>query len=154
VQVGRVVGGRVGALGLAGAFGDDRRFHPLPAQSALAVTCGRRDRAGHLFFDGMAGPVGASADPRSASSRGLPAAARRQVVWGFAGPLATSVRISVRGRALQQAVRPEDDGAYLFVLRGARAAVSRTTTYRDGRRCSSGPDVRTRPDCIPPPGYR
>lgn len=154
VQVGRVVGGRVGVLGIAGAFGDDHRFHALPAQAALALHCGRSEPSAPLELQGFAGPLSASADPRLAGPRDVPVGDRRQVVWGFAGPRATSVQITVRGRTMRRAVRSIEDGAYLFVLRGTRTADRRTTTYRDGQRCTIAPQVPVRPDCVDSPGSR
>jgi hypothetical protein len=141
VQVGRVLDGRIGVIG------SDRRFHELPAQPALAQACGRRDAAGHLFYDGLAGPPTSSADPRGRG--GQP----RDVVWGFAGPLARRVTVTVAGRRLMQRVRAADDGAYLFVLAGRPARASIETVYADGRRCAFGRGVRVELACIPPPGY-
>lgn len=140
VQIGRVFEGRVGVIGA------DRKFHALPAQPALAQKCGRSNAAGHLFYDGFAGPPTASADP--SGKGGDP----RNVVWGFGGPLARRVTVTVAGRRLTQRVRAADDGAYLFVLAGKPAGAVSETTYADGRRCTFGPGVRVDPDCIPPPG--
>jgi hypothetical protein len=141
VQVGRVLDGRVGVIGA------DRRFHALPAQPALAEACGSRDAAGHLFYDGLVGPPTASADPRG--SGGAP----RDVVWGFAGPLARTATVTIAGRRLTQHVRAADDGAYLVVLAGRPARASIETVYADGRRCAFGRGVRVDLACIPPPGY-
>lgn len=153
VQVARIVGGRAGVLGLDGAFAGDHRFHALPAQPALAQACGRRDGAGHLFLEGIPGPLSASGDPRRASARGVPAADRRTVVWGLAGPQATRVIVVAGARRLERDVAAADDGAYLVVLPGAAGPVRREVVYRDGRRCRAGAGVRVAADCVPPPGF-
>ena len=50
VQIGRVVGGRLGVLGQDGALANDGRFHPLPAAvSESPVDCGSLDARGRLI---------------------------------------------------------------------------------------------------------
>jgi hypothetical protein len=50
LQVGRVVGGRLGALGIDGAFLSDGRFHPFAASYGVNYGCVQLDAAGRLFL--------------------------------------------------------------------------------------------------------
>ena len=157
IQTGRVVDGRLGVLGQDGAFGNDGRFHEVPAQAALAPKCGHLDGAGRLFFDGWEGAAVASGDdgyvPRSQAGHGpVPRADRRTVVWGFAGPKAT--RVGLTGPGVRRVLRPRaaDEWAFLFVLRGRHHRLRHATTYVGGRTCVWGYKVRIDITCLPPPG--
>jgi hypothetical protein len=157
IQIARVLHGRLGVLGRDGAFGDDGRFHELPAQGALAPTCGHLDGAGHLFLDDAAGPTVASGDDGyltgSQAGRGpVPRGDRRTVVWGFAGPKAT--RITLTGPGVHRSLRPRaaDEWAYLSVLRGRHHGLRHAITYVGGRTCVSGRGVRVDEGCLSPPG--
>jgi hypothetical protein len=155
VQVGRVVGDRVGVLGSEGAFGDDGRFHALPAQGAMALKCGRRDGAGRLALTGFGGPrTAGAADAYLATGRGpIPPEARRTVEWGFAGPKATRVTYTAPGIRRTYRTRAADEWAYLFVLRGAHREGRRLTiTYAGGRTCAWGAGVRRDESCLRVPG--
>jgi hypothetical protein len=161
VQVARIVDGRLGVLGRDGAFGNDGRFHELPAQGALALKCGHLDGADRLFLDGFDGPAVASGDngylsPPTAGHSSVPRADRRTVVWGFAGPKAT--RVAITAPRVRRTLRPRahDDWAYLFVLRGSREQhrpLRRATTYVGGLTCAIEPGRRTALACAPPPGF-
>ncbi len=55
LQVGRVLAGRLGVLGIDGAFGDDGRFHPVPVQTS------------DCFRPGVVRGLGGGFEPRPAS---------------------------------------------------------------------------------------
>lgn len=131
VQVGRLVGGRIGVLGQDGAFGDDGRFHPLPAQVSQAEgECALLDGHGHAFLGVGNYGVPASGLPHqchllssiSASERcgrGDP----RDIFYGLLGPDARSITYTLDGKA-RTIPTVGSDGAYLFVERTPAKVIS------------------------------
>lgn len=137
VQVGRVVDGRLGVLGQNGAFGNDGRFHELPADVLTQAYCQQPDGAGQVFvaisYQGMPASAlprgcrvsGPSRPPRSGPgglrAPTLPAcrpADERIVYLGLLGPRATSVTYAdARGRTVTAPVASGGSGGYLVVLR-------------------------------------
>ena len=125
VQIGRVVGGRLGVLG-HGAFANDGRFHPLPAAvSDSPVDCGSLDARGRLYLAFASQGVPASAYAPAArrletSSRDpnppiCPQADERAVYAGVLGPSALSVTyVTIGGGRVTAPVGP--GGTYLIVL--------------------------------------
>lgn len=62
LQIGRLLDGKLGALGQDGAFGDDGRFHELPVSAAFDIDgCALLDGRGRLFTN-------VTADERAASA--------------------------------------------------------------------------------------
>lgn len=135
VQVRRVVDERLGLLGQDGAFGDDGRFHPLPA--SVLGQCALLDARGSAFLAVSYGGIAASGmQPQFAGraqtfgcrvGQGLaPPAAKcldaqvRVLQFGLLGPEATQV--TARDALRRPVVRATDRqlGAYLNV-RGLRA---------------------------------
>ncbi len=147
LQFGRIVDGKLGALGQDFAFGDDGRFHPLPV-AADVDGCALLDAHHRLFTNVVADDRPASAWPgvggRSAGcvpstagpyEKGLrlspeerahgarPAAICRQadlrnIYYGLLGPEAQSITYVLGGsRHTLDTVGPE--GAYLFVTRAS-----------------------------------
>jgi hypothetical protein len=51
IQVGRVVDGQIGQLGIDGAWHDDHKFHEIKPNDQLADICGATDAAGNGFVD-------------------------------------------------------------------------------------------------------
>ena len=51
IQVGRVVDGQIGQLGIDGAWHDDHEFHEIKANDQMADICGATDGAGRGFVD-------------------------------------------------------------------------------------------------------
>jgi hypothetical protein len=124
VQVGRLVGGRIGVLGQDGAFHDDGRFHPLPSQASQAEgECVLLDARGHAFLG--VGNYGVSAsglphqchllDSRSAR-RSCATSDPRDIFYGLLGPDARSITYAADGR-LHTIPTVGRDGAYLIVER-------------------------------------
>jgi hypothetical protein len=128
LQVGRIVGGRIGVLGRYGAFGDDGAFHPFSRTFMEGPGCGTEDARGDAFVNEQLHGIPASAlfgdalhthggcyAPTRALA-GCPAGARRDVYFGLLGPDAESVtHVTPDGGS---AVTPTagSDGAYLIVL--------------------------------------
>ncbi|HEY1778283.1 MAG TPA: hypothetical protein VGG41_19160, partial [Solirubrobacteraceae bacterium] len=120
VQVGRIEQGRLGQLGIDGAFGDDGRFHSLPADvlpdaagpaGSYFETC---NTAGRTFGDVSVGLEASGANNPPAGS-GL-ASARRVLSFGLLGRHAVSVTYGSSARTRTQRVVP-GLGAYLIVQR-------------------------------------
>lgn len=62
VQLGRVENGRLGTLGIDGAWHNDHLFHPIGPNDTLGDVCGLTDAAGHGFVSVDYGAAEASAD--------------------------------------------------------------------------------------------
>jgi hypothetical protein len=125
VQVGRLVGGRIGVLGIDGAFRDDGRFHPLPVQASQAEgDCVLLDARGHAFLGVGTYDEPASGLPRECHLLGSRAAGEqcaksdpRDVFYGLLGPEARSITYELDGRT-RTIPTVGADGAYLIVERG------------------------------------
>jgi hypothetical protein len=173
VQVGRVQDGQLGELGVDGAFHDDGRFHPLPADALPAdVFHGRAFNSmansntgcqltGEVFASEHTGLDRSAAANPHASPR--PLRELRDVAYGLLGPDAVSVSYDTGGTGHTEAVL-QPIGAYLIVQRIAPGEQIETgggslgtagdlppsppltaITYRlDGKLCQRGP--------VEPPG--
>ncbi len=129
VEVGRVLHGRLGALGEDGAFHDDGRFHEFPARGLFpGAVCADLDANGRLFDTVGSDVVPASADGGTSSpsllpgiparrprvSRLCPASDLRVLSYGLLGPEARSLTYTLAGhRYTLTPAGPE--GAYLIV---------------------------------------
>jgi hypothetical protein len=128
VQVGRLLGGRLGVLGQDGLFGDDGLFHELPAAVLDQDTC---DQPSHFaVYDARALAASAmlpsahvwcwypgSIRPAGAHQPFCPARDERDVAFGVLGRHAVSVTYRVSGGGLRTVPVTSDYGAYLIVLR-------------------------------------
>jgi hypothetical protein len=130
LQIGRLVRGQLGVIGIDGAFGDDGLFHALPADYLQGpFPCATLDAHGDAFaavvIDGMpasgsAGTGGCRApDTHSRTGEGgaepaCSAKDERLVMAGLAGPLAESVTYEQDG-TLHSVATAGPDGAYLIV---------------------------------------
>jgi hypothetical protein len=72
IQVGRVVDGQIGQLGIDGAWHDDHEFHEIKPNDQLADICGATDGAGHGFVDQAVYGAPASVDIPLDNSSGAP----------------------------------------------------------------------------------
>jgi hypothetical protein len=124
VEAGRVVDGRLGVLGRDGSFGDDGRFHELPADVFEPLSCAPLDGRGQAFvaltFHGRPAsgtyrlgclPPGGP-DERGATA--CPYADERLVSYGLLGPDVRSVTYRV-GSATRMIPVAGPLGAYLLV---------------------------------------
>ncbi len=133
LQVGRVVDGRLGALGEDGAFGSDGAFHPLSLDFLSGQGCGTQDARGDAFLNEQLHAVPASAlfgnalsnrqrhswdgcYASKSSSRICPPSDLRDLDFGLLGPDATSVTYTMSTGATVTTPTTGEDGAYLIVL--------------------------------------
>ncbi len=135
VQVGRVVDDKLGVLGQDGAFGNDGRFHELPADVLTQAQCQQPDGAGHVFLavsyqglpasalagacrlSGVGKPPRPSGAPRRPAQPRCPAADERILYFGLLGPRGRSVTYDdATGREITARTHGPDRG-YLVVLR-------------------------------------
>jgi hypothetical protein len=134
IQVGRLVDGKLGALGQDGAFGDDGRFHELPVSSSFdQFACAALDGKGRIFNNVTVGDQPASAAWFFGSSTGCvppgttPAANphnnktcaqsdERNLYYGLLGPAAKSITYVIGGHRRTVATAGAD-GAYLLVTK-------------------------------------
>lgn len=121
LQVGRLYRGRIGVLGQDGAFGDDGRFHPLPAQTSIGA-------GGHCLLGDTHTSYAISGIPASGQ---MPASGKlgrlsqaRWISYGLLGPNAVSVAYRYGGRTRSIPVEPHT-GAYLIVLAGIEPGTHR-----------------------------
>ncbi|MGO9320207.1 MAG: hypothetical protein ACLQBY_05320 [Solirubrobacteraceae bacterium] len=126
VQIGRLLGGRLGVLGQDGVFGDDGLFHELPVGVLDPDTCGEPTdftvyNAAALPASGaMPGPhvwcwYPGTVRPPGADQPFCPARDERDVAFGVLGPHAVSVTYQAPGGPRTVPVTSRY-GAYLIVL--------------------------------------
>ncbi|HEY3830605.1 MAG TPA: hypothetical protein VGL57_15550 [Solirubrobacteraceae bacterium] len=123
VEVGRVVGGRLGVLGRDGSFGNDGRFHELPADVFEPLDCapldGRRQAFIALTFHGRPASGGdrfgclPAGGPEQRTPT-CPQADERVVSFGLLGPDARSLSYRV-GATTRTIPIAGPLGAYLLV---------------------------------------
>jgi hypothetical protein len=141
VQVGRLLDGHVGALGVDGAFGDDELLHEVPVASSSTLACSALDANGGVFVNlsksdepanALLGPeqapsrahrhpqavcvpsIATPAEVSSVEGRICPQADERDLYYGLLGPDAQSITYSSEGTSRTiPTVGP--DGAYLIV---------------------------------------
>ncbi|HTA15328.1 MAG TPA: hypothetical protein VK781_10785 [Solirubrobacteraceae bacterium] len=175
IQAGRVVDGRVGALGTGYAFHADGRFHPFAPGVGVGLECSQVDAGGNLYH--ARGAITASADGLSLAENTFervhcdlpdqhnwgvrcPTSQLRLLAFGALGPDATRLSVSFQGRSFD--VRPYGpEGAYLLAFPapkgtnvgpyfGAQAPHRPTLTvhFRDGSSCLV-PEANDTDECKP-----
>jgi hypothetical protein len=152
-QLGRIVDGRIGVLGEAGAFHDDGRFHPLSIDylDAGSSNCGTEDAHGNAFLneeafgvpaDGLIsgeGEVSGGCYRPRPSSQTCPAQDRRNVYYGLLGPDATSITYATANAQEHTLATAGPDGAYLVVLPHSISSCLRGSAECSGH--DSGPEI-------------
>ncbi|HXB14204.1 MAG TPA: hypothetical protein VNV44_00540 [Solirubrobacteraceae bacterium] len=125
IQVGRVRDGKLGELGEDSAFGDDRRFHALPADAlppgyggaAAQVECVSSGQT-VIFEDANADRSGMRLIPEEFGAPGQrrvpPVSHRRALAYGLLGPHAVSVTYRTPA-GLRTVPVSGRDGAFLIV---------------------------------------
>jgi hypothetical protein len=123
VEVGRVVDGRLGVLGRDGSFGDDGRFHELPADVFEPFDCAPLDGRGQAFialtFHGRPASGGGRfgclpAGGPEQRTPVCPSADERLISFGLLGPDARSLSYRI-GTATHTIPIAAPLGAYLVV---------------------------------------
>lgn len=134
VQLGRIVGGRIGVLGSDGAFADDQAFHPLSLNFFDGIGCGTNDARDHAFVNEQIHGLPASGllfDPHHtaggcyeapASLEACPSTDMRDVYFGLLGPDASSVTYLNASGGTTSTATVGADGAYLIVVPHATGA--------------------------------
>jgi hypothetical protein len=137
VQVGRVYHGQLGQLGVDGAFHNDGRFHPLPADALPDVLAdadgwmaGNCASPGDIYAGDSVGlELSAATSPRPGG--GAPAD-RREISFGLLGLHSVSVTYREGSRTRTQPVLP-GLGAYLIVQRYTSGRPLGGASETDGR---------------------
>jgi hypothetical protein len=130
IQVGRLVDGRLGALGQDGAFRNDGRFHELPVSGSFdQFSCAALDGKGHIFNNVTQGeqpasamwfsregcyPAGANRFERLPGTKPCAQSDERNLYYGLLGPDAQSITYVSGGHSHTLATSGVD-GAYLLV---------------------------------------
>lgn len=135
VQVGRLLYGRLGAIGQDSAFSDDDAFHAFPlTDTYVPSACTVLDGHGRIFLNASAGDVPASAWLGFGSENCVPSTAtaaervapdgkpyplcpqddERDLFYGLLGPDAKSVTYALNGKTRTQPTVGAE-GAYLIV---------------------------------------
>ncbi len=154
LQVGRLLDGRLVALGQDGAFGNDGRAHELPLSTNVErLNCSLVDGHGRIFHSVTINSQAASAAPgvhceppgtyapshRAAFST-CPLADERNLSYGMLGPDATSITYTTGGTSHTVAtVGP--DGAYLIVTPGTTHRYSGAAGSRERAGLYTSDDV-------------
>jgi hypothetical protein len=137
VQIGRIHDGQLGQLGVDGAFHNDGRFHPLPADAlpdvlanAVGWMAGNCASPRDIYAGDSVGlQLSAAASPRQGA--GMPAD-RREISFGLLGVHSVSVTYRDGSRTRTQPVLP-GLGAYLIVQRYRSARPLGSASETDGR---------------------
>ncbi len=137
VQIGRVHDGQLGQLGVDGAFHDDGRFHPLPADAlpdvlanADAWMAGNCASPGDIYAGDSVGlELSAAASPRQGDGV---ADDRREISFGLLGAHAVSIAYREGSQTRTRPVLP-GLGAYLIVQRYTSGRPLGSASETDGR---------------------
>ncbi|HSZ14243.1 MAG TPA: hypothetical protein VK790_09425 [Solirubrobacteraceae bacterium] len=137
VQIGRVYHGQLGQLGVDGAFHDDGRFHPLPADAlpgdlanAAGWMSGNCSSPGDTYAGDSVGlQLNAATSPGAGA--GVPAD-RREISFGLLGVHAVDITYREGSKTLTRPVLP-GLGAYLIVQRYTSGRLLGSVSETDGR---------------------
>jgi hypothetical protein len=137
VQIGRVDDGRLGQLGVDGAFHDDGRFHPLPTDAlpgdianVAGWMAGNCSSPGAIYAGDSVGlELSAATSPRPGA--GVPAD-RREISFGLLGVHAVSITYREGSQTHTQPVL-SGVGAYLIVQRYTSGRPLGSVSETDGR---------------------
>lgn len=168
LEVGRIVRGELGLLGIDDVYHNDGLFHPFANRSIDPQACVTLDGKGHGFFSEAGSDFYAAGDPLREyrcpipglppHPRGqrCPAKDRRALIFGLTGPEGESITYRDEGH-LRTERTAGPNGAYLIVLRspgsmayggyitsgpypiGSRSEPIIKVTYRNGTVCRNKP---------------
>jgi hypothetical protein len=119
IQVGRVVDGQIGALGIDGSWNNDHKFHEIKPNDQLADICGATDAAGNGFVNDDVHGAPASVDVPIYNGRHIPSppSSLRMIEAGLLGPDAKSITYRTPSGQLRTENTAGGVGAYLVVFR-------------------------------------
>jgi hypothetical protein len=152
LQVGRVQDGTIGVIGQDGAWGNDRRFHPISPNAYTGDSCSPTGVRGAAFNNVAVHGGIASADvPWGTGPQGgecrigaqpqqfpvCPSADLRDLDYGLLGPEAASITYVGQGGRLFTESTNGPNGAYLIVRAGSSTG-SCSQQPGGGRSCVSG----------------
>ncbi len=154
LQVGRLLDGRLVALGQDGAFGNDGRAHELPLSTNVErLNCSFVDGRGRIFYSVTIKSQAASAAPgvhceppgtyapsHRASLSTCALADERDLYYGMLGPDATGLTYSADGKSHTVAT-VGGDGAYLIVATGTTHRYSGAAGSRERAGLYTSDDV-------------
>jgi hypothetical protein len=146
VQIGRVYHDQLGQLGLDGAFGNDGRFHPLPADAlpdvlggSQAWSSGNCAAPGEIYAGDIVGlQLSAAGNPPARAGR---LADRREISFGLLGSHALRITYRSGSETHTQPVVP-GVGAYLIVQRYTSGRQLGSVSETDGH---DGPGFHSYP---------
>jgi hypothetical protein len=142
IQVGRIVDGQIGALGIDGSWNDDHKFHEIKPNDELADICGATDAAGNGFVNVGYHEAPASVNVPLDNRTDSPASSMRLVFVGLLGPDATSITYRTPSGQTKSERTSGGVGAYLMVFRETQKNCGdfmRTALFRiDSNDCQSG----------------
>jgi len=119
LQLGRVQNNQLGQLGVDGAFGNDGRFHLLPADALPADAAGEQSANATCHLTGLAisaESVGLDRSGAAETLPNIPLESLRDMYYGQLGPDALSISYQTNGQHHSEQVL-ERVGAYLVVQR-------------------------------------
>jgi hypothetical protein len=144
MQVGRLVSGKLVALGIGGAFHDDGRYHALAKR---VEACGDRRQNAKLPFRFIATSIAAvSGLPAESDCQAFqrdpvacPADTLRTVVYGATVPGTVAVTLDAHGESATHRVTEHELNSFIFVLRGYPPTEGMLRAhYADGLECPLG----------------
>jgi hypothetical protein len=115
-QIGRMHDDMLGELGIDGAFHDDGRFHPLPADALFGPYCKPPGQSGFAAAAIVSRAIGLQPSAASNSSANVPRASLREISFGLLGEHARKIAYRSEGGVKSAEVLP-GLGAYLIVQR-------------------------------------
>jgi hypothetical protein len=137
IQVGRVVDGQIGALGIDDSWNNDHKFHEIKPNDQLADICGATDAAGNGFVNDDIHGAPASVDVPIYNGRRIPspASSLRMIEAGLVGPDARSVTYRTPSGQLKTEKTAGGVGAYLIVF---RQTASNCSDFAGSAGCGDG----------------
>jgi len=137
IQVGRVVDGQIGALGIDGAWHDDHEFHEIKPNDQLADICGATDAAGNGFATAAYKGAPASVDVPLDNSSGTPGRCRNPYESVVPFALSRPGKLPARLKKMLELLKAErlksttcPAGAMRMVVAGLLGPDAKTITYR------------------------
>ena len=139
LQVGRVVDGQIGQLGIDGAWNNDHKFHEIKPNDQMADLCGATDAAGHGFVNSANHGAVASVDVPLTNAVGAIGNSRCRDPYASVAipPLAHHTRLPAQvKKRLEQIERERRDdvacplGSMRMIFAGLLGPDAKSVTYK------------------------